>query len=233
MSEATRPEHAIGAGLLLGGSIVCAALIPVFPSTAPPFALGGLIALGAVAIAGLAAAGVAAWHASDAELPARLEAAWMWGAAIMLLLCAVAAVAATAESLDLRNIVLAQANTTLYVAGQPAAAALFLVAIALAGSNAALDPVLGPAHRGRGAILLVVAVVLSVLGATLFLGGYAGDRLPPVAWLILRSAVVFLAILFLRERLRRITPASRHRIAWGCAIVGVVNLAIVMIRAMP
>ena len=214
-------DGALSLGFLLGGAIVMVSLLPFGPSTAAPFFLGALVATGALLVAALAAAVVSG----------NLDAAWRWCGCGVLLVAGVAAVAGSAESMDLRYIVLAQANLSMHAARQPVAAALFVLAIALAGNDAALDAVAGPRRRGRTIVLALVTLSVSAFGATLFLAGYAGDRLPPLAWLGLRTLAVFLVIVFLRERLRRIAPASLPRVIWGCAIAGIVNLSLAMLRA--
>jgi len=215
---------------LAAGALVVATVIPLAAEQPwfPALGLGLLVAagfLGALTVAG--AVGVAA--AGEPRLvPARLESAALWAACGLAALASMAAVAATAETLNLALIVAAQQNTGLYLLKQPAAASVYLAALALAGQAPALRAVLGPPSRPRAVTEAILIAVLAALGATIFLGGFAGAGLPGPAWLLLKTAVVSVALVAMRRRLSGLADGPRLAIAWAAAIVGLINLAITL-----
>ena len=159
----------------------------------------------------------------------RLEAATLWCAAGLAILAATAAVSAGASSLNLDYIVQAQRHTALFVLTQPAAASIYIVALALAGQDDVLRDVLA-APRRRAVALLALAG-WSALGALLFLGGYAGRGLPGPVWLLLKTLAVAALLLVARRRLSGLAPGPRLAIAWAGCLLGFVNLAISLVLA--
>lgn len=231
VNTSRRSDTAVAIAGFGGGALVVATLIPFAPEQPlfPALNLGLLVA--AVGLGGLVLAVSVAAAASGERrhVPARLEAAALWAACGLAALSALAAVAATAETLNLALIVAAQRNTALYVLKQPAAASVFLAAVALAGQPPALRAVLGPPSPPRASAEAMVVVVLSALGATLFLGGFAGAGLPAPAWVLAKTAVVAVALLVMRRRLAGLPHGPRLAIAWAAALIGLVNLAITLV----
>jgi NADH-quinone oxidoreductase subunit H len=231
VNTSRRTDTAVAIAGLGAGALVVATLIPFAPeqSVFPALNLGLLVA--AVGLGGLVLV-ISVGSAAAGErrhVPARLESAALWAACALAALSAVAAVAATAETLNLALIVAAQRNTSLYLLKQPAAASVFLAAIALAGQAPALRAVLGPPSLPRLTAETIVVVVLSALGATLFLGGFAGAGPPAPVWVLVKTAVVAVALLAMRQRLAGLPHGPRLAIAWAAALVGLVNLAITLV----
>ena len=231
MNDVRRADTAGAIATLGAGALVVATLIPFADEQALFPALGLGVLLAATGLGGLALA-VAVTAAASGErrlIPARLESAALWAACGLAALSALAAVAATAETLNLSLIVHAQLNTSLYVLKQPAAASVYLAALALAGQPPALRAVLGPPSLPRAITEATLVVVLAALGATLFLGGFAGGGLPAPAWVLAKTAVVALTLVAMRRRLAGLAHGPRLAIAWAAALVGLVNLAITLV----
>jgi NADH-quinone oxidoreductase subunit H len=223
----------IGQAGLTAGALVVATLVPLAPDQPfPSLPLGLLIAVAGFGFLGLALAAYAAAAGEPARAAERLDAAALWSGCALAGLGALAAVAATAESLEPLNIVLAQRNTSLYVVRQPVAAWIYLVALALAGQESALLAVLGPPSRARSLALVSVTISLAALGATAFLGGFDGPHLPGSAWVAIKTGVVALAVIAIRFALRGLTAGGRLAIAWAAAGVGVLNLIMTLALAM-
>ena len=234
MNRAARPDSSAGVVGLLAASLALAAVIPLAPAQRyfPPLDLGLLIAAGGFVAASLTIVMLTASNGSRREVPRRLETATLWCAASLALLTAIAAVASSAQSFNLEYIVLAQRHTVLFVLTQPAAASIYLVSLALAGQGPALDAVLGSdPTRARRIALAATLAALSALGATLFLGGFAGSGLPAPVWLLLKSAAVAALLLAMRRRLSGLTPSARLAVAWAGCLLGFLNLAWSLVMA--
>lgn len=209
---------ALPAPLLGCGALALAFLIPVHDDQRlfAPLNLG-LAVFAAVLIAMLLGASATA---GEHRSPARLELAALWTGCELTCFLAIAAVAASAETLDLNNIVLAQKNNGLYLVHEPVAAWIFLVAVAMT-------------VRWRIPGILLLAV-LSALGATLFLGGYLGNpALEGLPALLLKTAAVFAFIAALHSSLKRVSTSARLAIAWAGAGAGFLNLVITLIQLGP
>lgn len=231
MPAARQTDRALASAILVAGAVLLLTLIPARQSQElfPPLELGLLAAL-AVTLAPLMLVVASLAAGGDRILvPARLETASLWGACGLALLAALAAVAATAESLNLENIVLAQGNTALYVLKQPAAASVYVAAIAVATQPPLLSVVLGEPARGRFIVELVFLAALSALGATLFLGGFAGGTLPGPVWVVVKTAVVLALTLAMRRKLAGLGFGGRLAIAWVAAMVALANLALTLV----
>jgi hypothetical protein len=166
-------------------------------------------------------------------LSRRTIAVALWTVCALVLLTSYAAVVGTTESLTFGNIVLAQRYTRLYVLAQPAAAALFLVALALAGGDDALAALFGPPSTPRRVLLVVVAVAGSLLAVIFFLGGGDGPWLPPVVWLPLKTIGVMALLVATRRWFASLAPAPRLAIATAAALAGFANVAATVLRAAP
>ena len=209
---------ALPAPLLACGALALAFLIPVHDDQRlfPSLNLG-LAAFALVLLATLLSASAAAGERRSA---ARLELSALWTGCALTSFLAVAAVAASAETLDLNNIVLAQKYNGLYLVHQPVAAWIYLVAVAMV-------------VRWRVPEVLLLAV-LSALGATLLLGGsIGGSALEGLPALLLKTAAVFAFIAALHASLARVGLSARLTIAWAGAGVGLLNLVITLIQLGP
>jgi len=229
----TRGAEASAVAGLGIGALVMATLIPVAPDQTffPPPTLGLLVFLVGLGGLMLTFAATAVVTGARSGVAARLEAASLWGACGLAVLTAFGAVAVTAETLSLQNIVLAQQNTALFALRQPAAASVYVVALALAGQSPALRTVFGPLSGPRLLAESAVVLVLSALGATLFLGGFAGGWLAAPLWVLVKTLAVTALLMLARDRLAGLAHGPRLAIAWLAALVGFVNLAISQVLA--
>jgi NADH:ubiquinone oxidoreductase subunit H len=233
MNGVRRADTAVAIAALGAGALVVATLIPFAdePVVFPALDLGVLLAATGLGGLALAVAVTAAATGERRAIPARLESAALWAACGLAALSSLAAVAATAETLNLTLIVAAQLNTSLYVLKQPAAASVYLAALALAGQPPALRAVLGPPSLPRAVSEATLVMVLGALGATLFLGGFGGEGLPGPVWLLAKTVVVALTLVAMRRRLAGLAHGPRLAIAWAAALVGLINLAVTLVLA--
>jgi NADH-quinone oxidoreductase subunit H len=222
--------HAASCSALGAGAVVVLSLVPAGEAPlAPRLSLALLIAISALAAVALSLAAVGAAVRPRARAAVLVRGAALWAATGLTMLTAAAAVAATAQSLDLANIVRAQANSTLYLLRQPAAASLYVMGFVLAADESVLRAVLGAKTRSRRAAEAVLLAAVAALGATLFLGGWLGSGLPDAAWVAVKTLAVAVLLVLLRGRFASLAPASRLAIAWGAAMAGFVNLAVTLI----
>jgi len=78
----------------------------------------------------------------------------------------------------------------------------------------------------------VNALAVSFMFATLFLGGYNGPLFPPYIWLLIKAAVVFTILMWLRGTLPRIRVDQMHTMNWKFFVpISAVNLIIVLLVA--
>jgi NADH:ubiquinone oxidoreductase subunit H len=161
-----------------------------------------------------------------------LDAALLWSACAVAVICATATVAATAESLNLGNVVLAQEYTGLFLVRRPIAALLFVAGASLAAQPSALDAMLGAPSAKRALALTIFGIAVAALGATLFAAGYSGPRWPAYAWLGVKTLAVFAVLALARIALARLNAGTRLRLAWGCAALGLVQLSVSLAMAM-
>lgn len=164
------------------------------------------------------------------RVAARTRAAALWTACALVLLQCYAAVVHSTESLAFNNIVLAQRFTQLFVLAQPAAAALFLVALALAAGDDAIAALFGPPSLPRRVLLLLLAASGSLLGVIFFLAGGDGPWLPSAIWLLLKTLAVMGLLLLSRRWFRALEPAPRMAVATAAALAGFANLAASVLR---
>lgn len=224
-------DAAAAIAVMIAGALAAMTLIPFRQASGDlPAPDLGLLATAALLgspvmliVASLAAGG------ERRRMPARLETASLWGACALALLASLAAVAATAESLNLENIVLAQRNTALYVLKQPAAASVYVVSAAVAMQAPLLRAVLGEKSLGRLLAETMLLIALAALGATLFLGGFAGGGIPGPLWVVAKTAAVLALTMAMRRKLSGLGYGGRLAIAWGAALVALANLAITFV----
>jgi NADH-quinone oxidoreductase subunit H len=208
---------------LLVGALTLLSLIPVAPSSPlPSLPLGLLVATGVLAGVALSLAAAAAAGGVSVGV---VRAAALWGACGLAVVLAGAAVVVTAQTFDLSNVVRAQDHTHVYLMRQPAAACVFAVALALAADPGALQLVLGPPLRARRLAEGMFVIAVSALGATVFVGGWVGPLLPPAGWVLVKTVAVAGGLLVLRRWFAGVAPAARVAIAWGAALVALLNLA--------
>lgn len=196
------------------------------------YEFGLLLAAPGVPALALVMALASAWPRGE-QLAERLRAAALWTVCGLAIVASCAAITGTAETMNLGNVVLAQENTRLYALLQPAAAAVYLMALVLAAEDAALDAVLGTSRPARLTGLVLLGLPVCALGALLFLGGTSGPVLPGALWLALKAGVVFGLLFLVRRRFAVLRGGPRFAIAWVACIVALVNLAITVLRTAP
>jgi NADH-quinone oxidoreductase subunit H len=78
----------------------------------------------------------------------------------------------------------------------------------------------------------VNTLAVSIMFATLFLGGFAGPLLPPYVWLFLKTGLVFFVLMWLRGTLPRVRVDQLMALNWGFLVpMSIVHLIAVMILA--
>jgi len=66
---------------------------------------------------------------------------------------------------------------------------------------------------------------MSVIAATLFLGGWAGPVLPPFLWFLIKVVLVFVLLLWIRATLPRLRVDQLMGFAWKCLLpLALINL---------
>jgi NADH-quinone oxidoreductase subunit H len=76
----------------------------------------------------------------------------------------------------------------------------------------------------------VNALSVSLMFSVLFLGGYAGPVLPPYLWLLLKVALVFTVLMWLRGTLPRVRVDQLMSLNWKFLVpMSIVNIILVMV----
>jgi len=133
-----------------------------------------------------------------------------------------------AQSLSLVDIVNAQRDTLWYVLVQPLGFAIFLVAAVAETNRAPFDlpeaesELVAGYHTEYGGLKFAMfflaeyinMIVISALGATLFLGGFAGPWLPGVVWLAIKVAAMLFLFIWLRATLPRLRYDRLMKLGW-------------------
>jgi hypothetical protein len=141
---------------------------------------------------------------------------WAAGAALGL---SALAVAVTAQSFDLANLVAAQVNTLPYVLIQPLAAALWV-----AGGALLLPPSGRPGLASLAARLACLAAA-AALAAALFGAGGAGPLLPGAVWLVVKSLAAAGLVVAVERAWARLPAGRRAVAAWRILVpLGAANL---------
>ncbi|MCQ0986944.1 complex I subunit 1 family protein [Jiella marina] len=146
--------------------------------------------------------------------------------AMLLSMFVLIGAALPAESLGFIEIVEAQ-RTVWNVVRQPAGLILFLMlglAISLRGPFDYASPedlaggvtadVSGPGLLAWKIARLTMLVSVSAVTATAFLGGYLGPILPGFVWLLLKTAVVLLVLIWAGSVFARMPPARMMSVIW-------------------
>jgi NADH-quinone oxidoreductase subunit H len=166
------------------------------------------------------------------------------------ILLAALSVVMLAGSMNLREIVAAQARGVPYLLVQPVAALLYFIGITAETNRAPFDipeaesELVGGFHTeysGMRFALFFFAeytnmLVLGALGATLFLGGWLGPWLPGPVWLLLKAYALVFVMMWMRWTFPRLRFDQLMTFAWKLLIpVALVNLvltALLMPRAL-
>lgn len=133
-----------------------------------------------------------------------------------------------AQSLSLVDIVKSQQDFVWFILVQPLAFALFLIAGVAETNRAPFDlpeaesELVAGYHTEYGSLKFAMfflaeyvnMIIVSALGATLFLGGYAGPFLPGWLWLILKVVVLLFLFIWLRATLPRLRYDRLMKFGW-------------------
>lgn len=149
-----------------------------------------------------------------------------------------------AQSLSLVDIVNAQRDTLWYVLVQPLGFAIFLVAAVAETNRAPFDmpeaesELVAGYHTEYGGLKFAMfflaeyvnMIIISALGATLFLGGFAGPWLPGIVWLAIKVAVLLFLFIWLRATLPRLRYDRLMKLGWKVLLpLATLNLVITAI----
>ncbi len=223
------PARAAARAALACAAVVLLALVPPTRSEQwPALDLGVLVAVAGLGALALSLAAAALVRGAPAPGPLVRTAA-LWAACGLALLLAALALAATAQTLNPRLVVEAQANTSLYLFLQPAAASVFVMAFVLAADEASLRAALGPRDGARAAAEGALTVAVAALVATLFVAGAAGPALPGPVWLALKTGAIAAGLVLLRRRFVTLAIGPRLAVAWLAVLVAFANLAVTLV----
>ena len=149
-----------------------------------------------------------------------------------------------AQSLSLVDIVNAQRETAWYILFQPVGFLIFLVAAVAETNRAPFDmpeaesELVAGYHTEYGGLKFAMfflaeyinMIIISALGATLFLGGFAGPWLPGVVWLALKVVVLLFLFIWLRATLPRLRYDRLMKLGWKVLLpLATLNLVVTAI----
>jgi NADH-quinone oxidoreductase subunit H len=148
------------------------------------------------------------------------------------------------QSLSLVDIVEAQRDSVWYVLIQPVGFLIFLVAAVAETNRAPFDlpeaesELVAGYHTEYAGLKFAMfflaeyvnMIIVSALGATLFLGGYLGPWLPGWLWLILKIAAMLFLFIWLRATLPRLRYDQLMRLGWKVLLpIATANLIVTAI----
>jgi NADH-quinone oxidoreductase subunit H len=149
-----------------------------------------------------------------------------------------------AQSLSLVDIVNAQRDTVWYVLVQPLGFAIFLIAAVAETNRAPFDmpeaesELVAGYHTEYGGLKFAMfflaeyinMIIISALGATLFLGGFAGPFLWGWVWLAIKIAVLLFLFIWLRATLPRLRYDRLMQFGWKILLpLATLNLVVTAI----
>jgi NADH-quinone oxidoreductase subunit H len=217
-------------------------LIPVSGAEAfadLPYGLVVLIALSGISVLAIFMAG---WASNNkyAVLGGMRSVSQVIAYEIPILLSALSVVM-LAQSLNLREIVMAQAGGVPFILLQPVAGILYFIGITAETNRAPFDipeaesELVGGFHTEYSGMRFAMfffaeytnMLVLGALGATLFLGGWLGPWLPGPVWLLLKAYAIVFVMIWMRWTFPRLRFDQLMSFAWKLLIpVALVNLLI-------
>jgi len=223
-------------------TLCLASLIPLSGAEAfanLPYGLVVLIALSGISVLAIFMAG---WASNNkyAVLGGMRSVSQVIAYEIPILLAALSVVM-IAQSLNLREIVAAQARGVPFALLQPVAAVLFFIGITAETNRAPFDipeaesELVGGFHTEYSGMRFAMfffaeytnMLVLAALGATLFLGGWLGPWLPGPVWLLLKAYAIVFVMIWMRWTFPRLRFDQLMTFAWKLLIpVALVNLVI-------
>jgi NADH-quinone oxidoreductase subunit H len=149
-----------------------------------------------------------------------------------------------AQSLSLVDIVHAQQDAVWYIVLQPVGFLIFLTAAVAETNRAPFDlpeaesELVSGYHTEYGGLKFAMfflaeyvnMIIISALGATLFLGGFAGPFLPGFLWLIIKIVVLLFLFIWLRATLPRLRYDRLMKFGWKILLpLATINLVITAI----
>jgi NADH-quinone oxidoreductase subunit H len=149
-----------------------------------------------------------------------------------------------AQSLSLVDIVHAQADTAWYILFQPVGFVIFVIAAVAETNRAPFDmpeaesELVAGYHTEYGGLKFAMfflaeyinMIVISALGATLFLGGFSGPFLPGFVWLALKIAAMLFFFIWLRATLPRLRYDRLMKLGWKVLLpLATLNLVVTAI----
>ena len=149
-----------------------------------------------------------------------------------------------AQSLSLVDIVHAQQDSVWYILFQPVGFLIFLTAAVAETNRAPFDlpeaesELVSGYHTEYGGLKFAMfflaeyvnMIIISALGATLFLGGYSGPFLPGFLWLIIKIAVLLFLFIWLRATLPRLRYDRLMKFGWKILLpLATLNLVVTAI----
>ena len=223
-------------------TLCLASLIPLSGAEAfadLPYGLVVLVALSGISVLAIFMAG---WASNNkyAVLGGMRSVSQVIAYEIPILLSALSVVM-IAQSLNLREIVMAQARGVPFVLLQPVAAVLFFIGITAETNRAPFDipeaesELVGGFHTEYSGMRFAMfffaeytnMLVLAALGATLFLGGWLGPWLPGPVWLLLKAYAIIFVMIWMRWTFPRLRFDQLMSFAWKLLIpVALVNFVI-------
>ena len=223
-------------------TLCLASLIPLSGAEAfadLPYGLVVLVALSGISVLAIFMAG---WASNNkyAVLGGMRSVSQVIAYEIPILLSALSVVM-IAQSLNLREIVMAQARGVPFVLLQPVAAVLFFIGITAETNRAPFDipeaesELVGGFHTEYSGMRFAMfffaeytnMLVLAGLGATLFLGGWLGPWLPGPVWLLLKAYAIIFVMIWMRWTFPRLRFDQLMSFAWKLLIpVALVNFVI-------
>jgi NADH-quinone oxidoreductase subunit H len=214
-------------------TLCLASLIPLSGAEAfadLPYGLVVLIALSGISVLAIFMAG---WASNNkyAVLGGMRSVAQVIAYEIPILLAALSVVM-VAQSLNLRQIVLAQARGVPFALLQPVAAVLYFVGITAETNRAPFDipeaesELVGGFHTEYSGMRFAMfffaeytnMLVLAAVGATLFLGGWLGPWLPGPVWLLLKAYAIIFVMIWMRWTYPRLRFDQLMTLAWKLLI---------------
>jgi NADH-quinone oxidoreductase subunit H len=145
------------------------------------------------------------------------------------------------QSLSLVDIVHAQRDTAWYILFQPVGFLIFLVAAVAETNRAPFDmpeaesELVAGYHTEYGGLKFAMfflaeyinMIIISALGATLFLGGFSGPFLPGFLWLAIKIAVMLFFFIWLRATLPRLRYDRLMKLGWKVLLpIATLNLLV-------
>jgi NADH-quinone oxidoreductase subunit H len=149
-----------------------------------------------------------------------------------------------AQSLSLVDIVHAQQDSVWYILLQPVGFLIFLTAAVAETNRAPFDlpeaesELVSGYHTEYGGLKFAMfflaeyvnMIIVSALGATLFLGGFAGPFLPGFLWLIIKIVVLLFLFIWLRATLPRLRYDRLMKFGWKILLpLATLNLVVTAI----